>query len=50
MVVIVLLQLAMVAHLALAREEGSVEQHAKKRTIKAFNIGILGRTYELNPV
>ena len=49
-IVIVLLALALFAHLAQAGKEVSVEKFAAKRAVKTFSIGVLSRTGGLNPV
>ena len=49
-VVIILPELALFAHLTQAVKEVSVEQLAAKRAVKAFNVGVLRRTRGLNPV
>ena len=49
-VVIILPELALFAHLTQAIEKVGVEQLAAKRAVKAFNTGILRRTRGPNPV
>ena len=49
-VIIVLPAQALFAHLAQAGEKVGVEQLPAKRAVKAFNVGVLGRTRGLNPV
>ena len=50
MVVIILSELALFAHLKQAIEKAGVEQLAAKRAVKTFNIDVLSRTGGLNPV
>ena len=50
MLVIILPELALFAHPKQAIKKVGVEQLAAKRAVKAFNVAVLRRTRELNPV